>query len=277
MSKETSDTLGNQKLHNYALDPSLDRESFINALLDGLTEPPGYFPQNVLMNIGGYESIDDVVAKATKPLSVAEFKEAAKTDNVAIIDTRQPQHFAEGFVPKSFNIGLDGMFANWVGVVLRDVKQPILLVTEPGHEEEAAIRLARVGFDNCLGYLDGGVDAWQSAGETLDHIKSISAAELAQVDDPAIVDVRRKSEFDSEHVVDAVNAPLDYWWDQLDKLDKDKTQYVHCRSGYRSMVFASILKAKGFDNLVDVDGGFKSIKDSGQFDLTEFVCPTTML
>ncbi|MEZ6094547.1 MAG: MBL fold metallo-hydrolase [Pirellulaceae bacterium] len=277
MSSETTDTLGHQKKTNYALDPSLTREAFIDAVLTGLTPPPGYFPQNVLMNIGGYESIDEVVSSATTPLSVDEFQTVMKRDGAVILDTRDAQTFAKEFVPSAYNIGLDGMFANWVGVVFRDVKQPLLLVTEPGREEETAIRLARVGFDNCKGYLRGGVAAWKKAGKELDKIESISAEQLAKISGAEIIDVRKESEFKSEHVKGAVNAPLDYWWEQMDKMKKDSPQYIQCRSGYRSMIFSSIMKSRGYDQVIDVAGGMKAIKESGKFDLTEYVCPTTML
>ncbi|MBL8853618.1 MAG: MBL fold metallo-hydrolase [Planctomycetaceae bacterium] len=277
MSKETTDTLGNQKRVNYALEPSLDREAFIEAVLSGLTQPPSYFPQNVLMNIGGYQNVDAVIAKATTPLSVAAFREAMSQEKVAILDTRDANDFALGHVPGSINISLQGMFANWVGVVFRDVKQPLLLITAPGKEEEAAIRLARVGFDRALGYLQGGVVAWSEAGQPVEKIQMISAAELARVEKPLILDVRRESEYFSQHMVGAVNAPLDYWWEQLDKLDRERTQYVYCRSGYRSMIFVSIMKSRGFGRLVNVVGGFQAIEESGKFPITDYVCPSTML
>jgi hydroxyacylglutathione hydrolase len=277
MSKETTDTLGNQKRVNYALEPSLDREAFIEAVLSGLTQPPSYFPQNVLMNIGGYQNVDAVIAQATTPLTVVAFREAMSQENVAILDTRDASDFARGHVPGSINISLNGMFANWVGVVFRDVTQPLLLITAPGKEEEAAIRLARVGFDRALGYLDGGVAAWTEAGQPVGKIETITAAELARLDSPSILDVRRESEYFSQHLVGAVNAPLDYWWEQFDKLDRDHTQYVYCRSGYRSMIFVSIMKSRGFERLVNVVGGFQAIEESRQFALTDYVCPSTML
>ena len=277
MSKETTDTLGNQKKANYALDPSLDREGFMKALLDGLTPPPGYFPQNVMMNISGYESIDEVVKAGTTPLSVDQFEQTVRDQGAIILDTRSPQEFARGFIPGAHNVGLDGMFANWVGVVFRDVKQPLVLITDPGREEETAIRLARVGFDHCLGYLDGGLDAWQKAGRSVDKIPTIEVDELAQLKQPSIVDVRKASEYHSQRVEGALNAPLDYWWEQQDKLQREVPQYVHCKSGYRSMVFASIMRAKGFKNLVNVNGGMTAIVESEQLTVTDYVCPSTML
>ena len=277
MSRETTDTLGHQKETNYALDPGLDREKFIQALLTGLTPPPGYFPQNVIMNIGGYDSIDDVVASGTRALDVEEFSQRLNDDNVRIIDSRNPDDFGRGFIKGSCNIGLQGSFAVWVGAVLRDVKQPLLLVTEEGRAEETAIRLARVGFDNTLGYLNGGVEAWRDSGRALDQIESVTAEELANFTSPWILDVRKQSEFDSEHVVGATNAPLDYWWEQTDKLPRDQQLYVHCLGGYRSMVFISVMRAAGLTNLVNVRGGFKALKASGRFELTDYVCPTTRL
>lgn len=277
MSKETTDTLGNQKRVNYALDPSLDRESFIEAVLSGLTQPPSYFPQNVLMNIGGYQNVDAVIAQATTPLSAEAFRQQMSREKVAILDTRDASDFVRGHVPGSINISLNGMFANWVGVVFRDVTQPLLLITAPGKEEEAAIRLARVGFDRALGYLQGGVAAWSEAGQPVEKIETITAAELARLDSPLVLDVRRASEYFSQHVVGAVNTPLDYWWEQMDKLDPEHTQYVYCRSGYRSMIFVSLMKSRGFHRLVNIQGGIQAIEASGKFVLTDYVCPSTML
>ena len=276
MSKETSDTLGNQKKTNYALDPSLDREAFIKALLDGLTPPPSYFPQNVLMNIAGYQSIDDVVAAGTKPLSLDEFTKQMRVEDVVVLDTRDVADFCNGFVLGSINISLDGSFAVWVGAVLRDVKQPLSLVTEPGAEEETAIRLARVGFDNLLGHLDGGFEAWANDNRPMQKITSVSAEELATLDAPNILDVRKTSEFESEHIVDAVNAPLDYWWEQESKVDTN-TQYVICGSGYRSVVFISLMLSQGHANFVNVLTGMKGVKSGDAMKLTEYVCPSTML
>lgn len=276
LSKETSDTLGNQKKNNYALNPALTREEFVNELLTGLTPPPGYFPQNVLMNITGYDSVDDVVNNGTKGLSVDEF-EKLMNEGVQILDTRDADTFSSGFIPGSYNIGVVGSFANWVGVIFKDVKTPLLLVVDEGKEEEVAIRLARIGFDNAKGYLKGGIEEWLSKGRTIAKIENVEASYVAQLDAESIIDVRKKSEFDSEHVVGAVNAPLDYWQDQLPKLDKSKKLYVHCAGGYRSMVFCSILKTKGYDNLINVRGGFNKIKDVSGVHVSDYVCPTTML
>jgi glyoxylase-like metal-dependent hydrolase (beta-lactamase superfamily II)/rhodanese-related sulfurtransferase len=281
MSKETFDTLGNQKKVNYALREGLTKEQFIEELLVGLTPPPGYFPKNVLMNIQGYESIDNVIKKGLKPLTVREFDAVANETRALIIDTRSPQDFAKGFIPHSINIGLDGNFAVWVGTLVPNIQQELLLITEPGREEEAVIRLARVGYDNPIGYLAGGFEAWKNAGMEMDTIVSVSVDEFAhhyhQNPHTQILDVRKKSEYDSQHLVGAINAPLDYINDSMLLVDKNRVYYVHCAGGYRSMVFISMLKAKGYNNLINVEGGFNAMKESGKFELTNYVCPTTML
>ena len=198
-----------------------------------------------------------------------------------ILDTRDAQSFAKGFVPNSINIGIDGSFAPWVGSMIPDIKQEILLVTEPGRETEVITRLARVGYDFTIGYLEGGIESWKKAGKETDTIQSISADTLAakQQENPsiAIVDVRKASEYGSEHILNAQNAPLDFINESMATIDKDKTYFVHCAGGYRSMIFISILKARGFEHLIDVKGGFKEIKESGKFKLTDYVCPTTLL
>jgi len=281
MSKETTDTLGHQKAVNYALRPDMTRDEFIKELLTGLTLPPAYFPQNVILNIKGYESIDTVMKRGTQALSPIAFEAAANETDAIMIDTRDPVTFAKGFVPNSINIGIDGSFATWVGTLVPDVKQTILIISDPGREEEVITRLARVGYDNCIGYLNGGFEAWQKAGNEVDSIPSIStekfAAIYAENNAVNILDVRKKSEYDSEHVLSAVNAPLDYVNDSMTKVDKNKTWYVHCAGGYRSMVFSSILKARGYDNLINVEGGFKAIKESEKFPVSDYVCPTTLL
>jgi len=280
MSKETSDTLGNQKKTNYALQP-MSKEEFIKEVLTGLTPPPAYFPQNVLMNIQGYDSIDEVLERGIKPLSPAEFEAVANETGALILDTRDAQVFAKGFVPNSINIGIDGSFAVWVGAMIPDLKQEILVVAEEGREEEVITRLARVGYDYSLGYLGGGFKTWKESGHEVDSIISITVDELAKIKegDPQInvLDVRKNSEYLSEHVLDAENAPLDYINDSMLKVDKNQTYYVHCAGGYRSMIFNSILRARGYDNLIDVAGGFKSIKESGKFKVSDYVCPTTLL
>lgn len=280
MSKETSDTLGHQKMTNYALRADMTREEFIKEVTSGLVTPPAYFPLNVMMNSQGYESIDQVLQRGQHALTPEAFETAANETGALILDTRDPQTFAKGFVPNSINIGIDGSFAPWVGTLIPDIKQELLIVAEKGREEEVVTRLARVGYDHTIGYLAGGFEAWKEAGKEIDQIESISAGELAQrmkQNDLNILDVRKNSEFISEHIVDAENAPLDFINESMLQVDKNKTYYVHCAGGYRSMIFNSILRARGYDNLIDVKGGFKSIRESGQFTLTDYVCPSTLL
>lgn len=281
MSKETQDTLGNQKLTNYALAADMTKPEFVAAVLDGLVAPPGYFPLNVMMNIQGYDSIDQVLARGQHAMTSAAFEAAANETGALILDTRDAQTFAKGFIPNSINIGIDGSFAPWVGAMIPDIKQEILLVAEPGREAEIITRLARVGYDYTIGFLAGGFDAWKQSGKEIDQIKSISVDELAalhkQDANIAILDVRKASEYKSEHVKGTINAPLDFINDSMAAIQKDKTYYVHCAGGYRSMIFVSILKARGFDHLIDVKGGFKEIKESGQFKLTEYSIPTSLL
>ena len=281
MSKETTDTLGHQKETNYALRPDMTKEEFVKEVLTGLVAPPSYFPLNVLMNIKGYDSIDKVLERGQHKLSPAAFEVAANETGALILDTRDPQEFAKAFVPNAINIGIDGNFAPWVGAMIPDIKQQILIITEPGREEEVVTRLARVGYDYCIGYLDGGIDAWKKAGKETDSIRSITVNELAEIvkkDTQAhILDVRKKSEYDSEHVINAENAPLDFINDSMAQINRKDTYYVHCAGGYRSMIFVSTLRARGFDNLVDVKGGFKEMKESNLYKLTEYVCPSTLL
>lgn len=280
MSRETTDTLANQKKTNYALQP-MSKEEFIEKVLDGLMPPPGYFPANVLMNIRGYESIDNVLNQGLQALSPEAFEVAANETDALILDTRDAQTFARGFIPNSINIGIEGNFAPWAGALIPDIRQHILVVADEGKEEEVVTRLARVGYDGTLGYLKGGIAAWEKAGKELDTITSVSVDELAErkAADPElnILDVRKKSEHYAEHVIGAENIALDYINDHLAEVKKDKTWYVHCAGGYRSMIFVSILRARGYDNLVDVRGGFKAIKESGKFEVSDYVCPTTML
>ena len=213
-------------------------------------------------------------------LSPDAFEAAANETSALVLDTRDPQIFAKGFVPNSINIGIDGQFAPWVGAMIPDIKQEILLVTEEGREEEVITRLARVGYDFTIGYLKGGFNAWKNAGKEVDQIASVDVNELADImsrEHVNILDVRKKSEYLSEHIADAENAPLDFINDSMAQIDKNKTYYVHCAGGYRSMIFNSILRARGFDNLVDVKSGFKAIKESGKFNVSDYVCPSTLL
>ncbi|MHA8102638.1 MBL fold metallo-hydrolase [Aquirufa nivalisilvae] len=280
MSKETTDTLGNQKKTNYALNPNLTREEFKKEVLTGLVAPPSYFPLNVLMNIQGYDSIDKVLERGQHALSPEAFEVAANETGALILDTRDPQTFTKGFVPNSINIGIDGSFAPWVGAMIPDIKQEIMLITDEGREEEVITRLARVGYDFTIGYLKGGFEAWKAAGKEVDSIESISAEEAAErfaAGEGEILDVRKNSEYLSEHVKEAENAPLDFINDSMLKIDKNKTYFVHCAGGYRSMIFNSTLRARGYHNLIDVNGGFKSIKESEKFHITDYVCPSTLL
>lgn len=279
MSKETSDTLGHQKQTNYALRANMTKEEFIREVTEGLTTPPAYFPLNVMLNKQGYESISEVIRRGKQALSPDAFETAANETGAILLDTRDPQVFAKGFIPNSVNIGISGSFAPWVGALIPDIKQQILIVADEGKEEEVITRLSRVGYDYTIGYLKGGFDAWVKAGKEVDQIRSISAEELANSLKGGtinVVDVRKPAEFVSEHVEGAVNLPLDNINDHLAQLDKDQTYHVHCAGGYRSMIFNSILKARGFDKLVDIQGGFKAIKEAGKIPVTDYKCPTTV-
>ena len=263
MSKETSDSLGNQKRFNYALRADMTREEFIKEVTSGLTEPPQYFPENVKMNRDGYESIDDVLERGDHALSAELFEAKANTTNALILDTRKADDFARGFIPNSINIGIDGGFAPWVGALIPDLKQNILLVTEPGREEEVVTRLARVGYDHAIGYLKGGFKIWEKAGKEIDTVTSLPADDFAKrykAGDVKIIDVRKPDEFESGHVDGAQNFALDTINDDMSELPKSETLYVHCAGGYRSMIAASILKSRGFDDVVNIEGGFGAIK-----------------
>ncbi|MBK7009245.1 MAG: MBL fold metallo-hydrolase [Saprospiraceae bacterium] len=279
MSKETTDTLGNQKKVNYALDPSLSKEEFIKVLLDGLTTPPGYFPQNVLLNIKGYESLDTVLDRAKTPLNAIEFEVAANETHALILDTRDGNAFAKSFIPNSINIGIDGNFAQWVGEMIPDVTQEILLIAEPARLEESLIRLSRVGYDNVIGYLKDGYQTWLDSGKETDSMERITAQEfesLYKKGDTILFDIRKKSEYDAEHVVGAINVPLNQINQHLAQFPKDNKFAIYCAGGYRSMVAGSILKQRGWNNFVDVIGGFGAISKQ-DVAKTEYVCPTTML
>ncbi|MBK0380181.1 MBL fold metallo-hydrolase [Mucilaginibacter segetis] len=280
MSKETTDTLGNQKKYNYALRANMTKAEFVAEVTRGLLPPPAYFPMNVKMNKEGYESIDTVIKQGTRALSPEAFELAANETGAIILDTRNPQVFSEAFIPNSVNIGIDGGFAPWVGALIPDIKQFILIVADEGREEEVVTRLARVGYDNTIGYLKGGIDAWKTSGYDTDHIESIPADDLSDEIDKNnslhILDVRKPGEFDAEHVINAENMPLDYINDQMAALNKNDTYYIHCASGYRSMIFCSILKSRGYDNIVNIDGGFKALKKSGKFNISPYVCPSTL-
>ena len=281
MSKETFDTLGNQKKTNYALNPELTREEFIEQVLDGLVPPPAYFPQNVLMNIQGYDSLDTVMERGKKALSPKEFEAVANATGAVVIDTRSQAAFKNGFIPNSIFIGIDGSFATWVGTLVPDLKQELLIVAEPGREEEVITRLARVGYDFALGYLEGGLDAWEKAGFEVDKLDSVSPGRFAQLlktEDINVLDVRKESEYKSQHIDNkqVMNLPLDFISENMQKVSRDKTYYIHCAGGYRSVIAASILKSRGFENLIDIEQGFGGIQNT-DIPTTAYVCPTTLL
>ncbi|WP_396638321.1 rhodanese-like domain-containing protein [Maribacter sp. R77961] len=278
MMKETVDTLGNQKKMNYALRADMTKEEFIEEVIDGLLPPPQYFPLNVKMNKEGYEDLKDVLERGTKALSPKAFEAAANETGAIVLDVRNQDDFAKGHIPRSIFIGLNGDFAPWVGALIADVKQPILLVTPKGNEEETVTRLSRVGFDNTLGFLEGGFEAWKKEAMEYDTVSQATAEELKLVleqDEAPVFDVRKKSEYLSEHVLTANNTPLSQLNEHLAEYPSNAPFYVHCAGGYRSMIAVSILKSRGIHNLIDVKGGFKAIKEAG-VSASEFVCPTTL-
>lgn len=278
MMKETVDTLGNQKKMNYALNQP-DKAAFIAAVTDGLTPPPGYFGMNVAMNKQGYESFDQVLNKGLTALSPAQFEAAAEGSGALILDTRSSGEFAKAFIPQSVNIGLNGDFAPWVGAMITDVKQPLLLVTDPGKEEETVTRLARVGFDNQLGHLQGGIQAWIAEGRQTDRVNRISAAQFAQevqVGQSTVLDIRKESEYAAEHVQDAYSRPLAYINDWIKDIRPDEHFFIHCAGGYRSMIAASILQARGYHNFSEVEGGFKAIAATA-VPRTDFICQSKVM
>ena len=278
MSKETSDTLGNQKRTNYALKAE-SKEQFIKEVTDGLLPPPAYFPQNVAMNKGVIESVDSVKERGMRALTPDQFELVAETEGALVLDTRGAQTFKDGFVPRSINIGIKGDFAPWVGAMVPDVKHPLLLVTDEGMEDEVVTRLARVGYDNVLGYLKGGIAAWKADGKEADTIESISAEEFANrfaKDKLRVVDVRKDGEYLAEHVDGAWQASLQYINQNLAAFSKEEPNYIHCAGGYRSMVAASLLKARGYHNIIDVAGGFNAIKKT-DVKVTDYVCPSTVI
>ncbi len=263
MMKETVDTLGHQKEINYAL-RDISEEQFIKEVTDGLLPPPAYFPLNVKMNKEGYEDIDDVLARGGTAMSPDAFEVAANETGAIVLDVRNEAEFVKGHIPRSIFIGLDGQFAPWVGALIKDVEQPILLVAPEGREKEAVTRLSRVGFDKTFGFLKGGIEAWKQAGKELDQIESISPEEFEKRNEANalnIFDVRKCTEYDSMHIVDANNTPLDYLNDHLAEFPQDDQFYVHCAGGYRSVIAASILKSRGYHNLVNVEGGFSKMKE----------------
>lgn len=278
MMKETVDTLGNQKKVNYALRANMTKEEFIAEVTEGLLPPPQYFPLNVKMNKEGYEDIADVLDRGTTALSPDAFETAANETGAIVLDVRHQNDFVKGHIPRSIFIGLNGDFAPWVGALIADTEQPLLLVAPEDMEEEALTRLSRVGFDGTIGYLEGGFENWKKSGKEYDTIFSVSADDIKQRIDAQnvpIFDVRKESEYQSEHVVGAKNTPLDFLNEHMAEFPKSETFYVHCAGGYRSVIASSILKSRGIHNIVDVDGGFGALKSSGVA-VSDYVCPTTL-
>ena len=278
MSKETIGSIGQEKKTNYALRADMSKEEFIKEVTEGLAKPPAYFPLNVQMNKQGYEDIDKVLAKSENALAPDAFEAAANETGAVVLDTRHQSVFSKGFIPRSVFIGIDGGFAPWVGALIQDTQQPILLVADEDRLEEIVTRLSRVGFDNVIGYLKGGFDAWKAAGKEIDTLENISAEELAakyKSDQKiSIVDVRKPSEYEAEHIKDAKTAPLDDLNDYLATFSDDETHYVHCLGGYRSVIASSILKSRGIHNIVDVLGGFKALELT-DLPKTDKVCSTS--
>ena len=282
LSKETVGTIGGQKQTNYALRANMTREEFIKEVTDGLMPPPAYFPMNVKLNKEGYENVEDIIKEAAA-YDAKTFELIANETDALILDVRHQDDFAKGHIPKSIFIGIDGGFAPWVGALIVDIKQPLLLVTPLGKEEETILRLARVGYDNTLGYLKGGFDTWKSAGLEYDSVSSVSAETLEKIVEKAtnekenvsIFDVRKDGEYAAEHIVDVPSTPLDYINDHIAEFPKEDEFYLHCAGGYRSMIAASILKARGYHNVINVIGGFDAIKKTG-IKTTNYVCPSTL-
>ena len=277
LSKETVGTIGDQKKTNYALREDMTKEEFVKEVTEGLLPPPAYFPLNVQMNKEGYKSIDDVVKSGSRALSVSEFELIANETDAIVLDVRHQSEFIKGFIPQSIFIGLGGTFAPWVGALIKDVTQPILLITPVGEEETTITRLSRVGFDNVLGYLKGSFETWKSAGNEIDTLRSVSAEtlETAIENNSPVFDTRKPGEFANEHIVDVPSTPLDFLNDHISEFPTDKDFYIHCAGGYRSVIAASILKSRGFHNVIDVAGGYGAIKKTN-IKRTATVCPSTL-
>ena len=279
MSKETVSTIGNQKATNYALRANMTEAEFIKEVTDGLLPPPAYFRMNVAMNKQGYESFENVLNQGMVAIPVADFEAIADESGALILDTRKNAVFAKGFIPQSINIGIEGDFAPWVGALIADVRQPIILVTEIDQEEETVTRLSRVGFDNILGHLDGGFEAWKKAGKEIDTVHRITADEFAnevKIGENTIIDLRKESEYAAEHVEDAYSKPLAYINDWIKDINPKEPFYLHCAGGYRSMIAASILQARGFRNFTEIEGGFNAIAKTS-IPKTDFVCQSKTL
>ncbi len=280
LSKETVGTIGEQKQTNYALRSEMSKEEFVNEVLEGISPPPQYFAKNALLNKTGYSDLDQVLDSGNTPLSVDLFEELAENNNTLILDVRTQQEFVKNHIPGSIFIGLNGGFAPWVGALIKDITQPILLVVPEGKSEEAVTRLARVGYDNTIGYLDGGIESWINAGKKTDQITSITANEFEQHtknETVNVLDVRKDGEYQSMHLRgdNIQHFALDYINKQLDLISSDKKYYIHCAGGYRSVIAASILKANGFHNIVDIAGGFAALKNTN-LEVSDYVCPSTL-
>ncbi|MFT5010928.1 MAG: hydroxyacylglutathione hydrolase [Pseudomonadales bacterium] len=277
MSKETVGNLGDQKSTNYALRADMTKDEFIAEVTDGLLAPPAYFPLNVKMNKEGYVSIDEVIKKGDVALSASAFEAAANEIGAVVLDVRHQDKFVVEHVPNSIFIGIEGGFAPWVGALIKDVEQPILLIVEDDAIEEAITRLSRVGFDNILGYLDGGLENWKKEGKEVESLESISADQFAaqvEKDGRKIFDVRKPGEWDTEHLPDAENTSLGELNNHLAEFPKEDRFYIHCAGGYRSVIAASILKSRGIHNMIDVKGGFDAIKKT-EMKTSTFVCPNS--
>ncbi len=278
MSKETVGSIGDQKENNYALRADMTKEEFVKEVTDGLLPPPAYFPLNVMLNKTGYEDIQKVIKEGNVAMNSTEFEVAANETGAVMLDIRHQDDFATQHIPNSIFIGLDGGFAPWVGSLIADIKQPILLITDEDRIEEAITRLSRVGFDNIIGYLKGGVSEWSKSGRETDSVETITAEEFAGLNKDNslnIFDVRKESEYLSEHIIAAENIPLDELNSHLAELKPEGKNYIHCAGGYRSMIANSILKSRGIHNLVDVKGGFGAIKNT-DIEVSDYVCPTTL-
>jgi rhodanese-related sulfurtransferase len=265
MMKETVDTLANQKKINYALNGSFSKVAFIKELTDNLPEPPTYFPLNVKLNQQGYVDFETVLEKNLVALDVNDFELLSENNDTIILDVRNQKDFIDGHIPNSLFIGLNGTFAPWVGTLIKDINQKILLITPLGKEKEAITRLSRVGYDNCIGYLKGGFKTWKKNKNKISTLKSVSATSFVdtlKVNKINILDVRKVSEYNNNHIEASRNKPLSNIKNELDDIDKEGDIYVHCAGGYRSVIAISILKQKGFKNLIDVAGGFGAIKKS---------------
>jgi hydroxyacylglutathione hydrolase len=279
MGKETVSTIGNQKLFNYALRSNMTEPEFIKEVTDGLLPPPAYFGMNVAMNKTGYESFENVLKKGLVALNVDEFETVVDSTNALILDTRSNSEFSKSFIPQSINIGVNGDFAPWVGAMIADVKQPIVLVSESGTEEEVITRLSRVGFDNILGYLKGGFQSWANSGKEIDNINRIGAVEFAneiKIGESKVIDVRKESEYTAEHVEEAYNKPLASINEWVKDINPSEHFYLHCAGGYRSMIAASILQARGYRNFTEIEGGFNAINKT-EIPRTNFICQSKIL